>query len=308
MPTLTTTQISHAREDLVNVITNVDPTETPFFSSIGKTKATAVRHEWLTDTLAAPSDSNAVAEGADLSDTTAIVPVRVSNIAQVLMKDIRLSGTIQAVDTAGATNEKARAVKNKGLEIRRDLEMSLLSGKATVAAGTRSMAGYQSFVSTNALTGANGAVTGYSGGSVAAAVDGTARALTEDMFLTMLQNVYVSGGRPKEVLAGPSIKKKISTFTGGSTKFQTADKKTVTQAVDIYVSDWGTLNVNPHPYALTKTVIAYDPEMFAVAFVRNFTMEDMGKTGDSDKYMLVAEATLEVKNEKSSGQIRDLNG
>lgn len=308
MPTLTTTQIASMREDLIDIITNVDPTETPFFSSIGKAKASATRHEWLVDSLTAPSADNAVAEGADAVDTAAPVAVRQGNITQIMQKDIRVSGTIQSVDVAGAKTEKARLTKNRGLEIRRDLEMSLLSGNGSVATGTRKLAGYQAFVSTNSFTGANGAVTGYAGGTVASAVDGTARALTEDMFLNMLQSIYTAGGRPKEVLTGPTLKRKISSFTGGSTKFQAADKKTINQGVDLYTSDFGVLNLSVHPYALTKTVIAYDPDMFAVAFLRNFTMEDLGKTGDSDKYMLVAEATLEVKNEKSSGQIRDLNG
>ena len=47
------------REDLSDVIYNISPTDTPFMSSIGKTKATAVYHEWQTDSLAAASLSNA---------------------------------------------------------------------------------------------------------------------------------------------------------------------------------------------------------------------------------------------------------
>ncbi|AYD01736.1 DUF5309 family protein [Neorhizobium sp. NCHU2750] len=307
MPTLVTNQIAHAREDLANTISNVDPTETPFFSSIGKTKATAVRHEVLVDSLSPASANNAVAEGADLVDTAATVPVRVSNICQLMQKDIRLSGTIQAVDTAGAKTEKARLVKNRGLEIRRDLEMSLLGGQGSSATGTRYMGGYQAITATNAFGGANSAITGFSNGNISAAVDGTARSVTEAMFLDMLEKIYVSGGRPKEVLAGPKLKRAISGFTGGAQKQQNAEKKTINQGVDIYVSDWGTLNVNPHPYALTKTIIAYDPEMWAVAFLRSFSVEELGKSGDSDKFMIVAEATLEAKNEKSSGQLRDLN-
>ena len=38
--------------------------ETPFMSSIGKTKATAIYHEWQTDELARPGDSR-ITEGLD---------------------------------------------------------------------------------------------------------------------------------------------------------------------------------------------------------------------------------------------------
>ncbi|NBV27959.1 head protein, partial [bacterium] len=34
------------REDLTDIIYNISPTDTPFMSSIAKTKATAVNHEW----------------------------------------------------------------------------------------------------------------------------------------------------------------------------------------------------------------------------------------------------------------------
>ena len=52
------------REDLSNTIYSIAPTETPVVSSIGKTKATAIYHEWQTDALEAPGSSR-IAEGQD---------------------------------------------------------------------------------------------------------------------------------------------------------------------------------------------------------------------------------------------------
>ena len=57
------------REDLSDIIYNIAPTDTPFMSTIGKTKATAVYHEWQTDSLAAAA-ANAAVEGADASTAT----------------------------------------------------------------------------------------------------------------------------------------------------------------------------------------------------------------------------------------------
>ena len=45
------------REDLANFITMITREETPFISSIGKAKATAIYHEWQTDELQAPGNS-----------------------------------------------------------------------------------------------------------------------------------------------------------------------------------------------------------------------------------------------------------
>ena len=51
------------REYLSDVIYNISPTDTPFLSSASKTQATAVLHEWQTDSLAAAVTNNAVIEG-----------------------------------------------------------------------------------------------------------------------------------------------------------------------------------------------------------------------------------------------------
>ena len=58
------------REDLSNVIYDISPTDTPIMSSIGKSKATAVYHEWQTDSLAAATTNNAAVEGDDATDAT----------------------------------------------------------------------------------------------------------------------------------------------------------------------------------------------------------------------------------------------
>ena len=52
------------REDLANFITMITRDETPFTSDIAKSSATAIYHEWQTDTLEAPGDSR-IPEGQD---------------------------------------------------------------------------------------------------------------------------------------------------------------------------------------------------------------------------------------------------
>ena len=43
------------RDDLTDIIYNIDPTDTPGLSSFETTEATAVLHEWQTDALTAAS-------------------------------------------------------------------------------------------------------------------------------------------------------------------------------------------------------------------------------------------------------------
>ena len=57
------------REDLADIIYNISPTETPFMSGVGKTKATNTLHQWQTDALSAVA-ANAQAEGATITYPT----------------------------------------------------------------------------------------------------------------------------------------------------------------------------------------------------------------------------------------------
>ena len=57
------------REDLTNAIYNISPTDTPFMSSIARVGATAVKHEWQTDALAAVTNQGYI-EGDDATGDT----------------------------------------------------------------------------------------------------------------------------------------------------------------------------------------------------------------------------------------------
>ena len=75
--------------------------ETPFLSSIGKTTAKAIYHEWQTDELVAPG-SGAVAEGSTFStvagaQTAGGDRTRLGNYTQINSKTVQVSGTKRAV-------------------------------------------------------------------------------------------------------------------------------------------------------------------------------------------------------------------
>ncbi len=78
-------------------------------------------------------------------------------------------------------------------------------------------------------------------------------------------------------------------------------------AADAYLSDFGLLTFIPHPYALNRDMLGIDPDMWAIGTLRGMTSEDLAKTGDSNKKMMVAEKTLICRNERSSFAVRDLS-
>lgn len=139
------------REDLANFISMISRDETPFLSSIGKTKATAILHEWQTDELALPG-SNAVVDGVSFATASAAQAAepyrtRIANMSQINSKTATVTGTKRAIDQAGVADEYAYQIKKRGIELKRDIEWDLVhSGNSYVTAGTRKMAGYQGFI------------------------------------------------------------------------------------------------------------------------------------------------------------------
>src|ERR1700739_4035834 len=170
------------REDLSDVIYRIDPTETPFMSGIEKEKATAVLHEWQTQALAAVNTSNAQLEGdAAIADQTTAT-VRLGNICQISRKVPQVTGTQRAVEHAGRDNEMAYQEMLKGLELKRDMEMSLVGTNKAKAAGAsnvaRTTAAVLSWIKSNTAKGVGGADPSAADGTQIR-TDGTQRAFTE---------------------------------------------------------------------------------------------------------------------------------
>jgi hypothetical protein len=300
------------REDLADVIYNISPTDTPFQSSVGRTKATAVYHEWQTDSLAAATTNNAAVEGADASDATLSATTRLGNYTQILQKTIKVSGTLDAVNKAGRKSEKAYQLAKASAEIKRDLETILLANQGQTAGSSnssaRKMGSLLSWLKTNTqvVTAANNPTTI----GVSTRTDGTQRTFTEQLLKDAVADVYESGGNPKVLMVGPSGKQKVSSFAGIAAQRFMAPSNTPTTiigAADVYMSDFGTMSVVPNRFMRSRDALVLDPEYAAVAYLRPFQTNELAKAGDSDKTQLLVECTLEVKNEAAHALIADLD-
>ena len=301
------------REDLTDVIYDISPTETPFMSSIGKTKATAVYHEWQTDSLAAATTNNAAVEGADASDATLSPTTRLGNYTQILQKTIKVSGTLDAVNKAGRKSEKAYQLAKASQELKRDLETILLSNQGRSAGSSnssaRKMGSLLSWIKTNSSAQTNGADPTTIG--VSTRTDGNTRTFTEALLKEVVAEVFTSGGSPKVLMVGAAGKQKASSFTGISAyRYNvngSAAPAAIVGAADIYVSDFGNMSVVPNRFMRTRDALILDPEYAALAYLRPFQTNELAKAGDSDKTQVLVEVTLEVKNEAAHGIVADLN-
>jgi len=315
MATYQTYQSVGNREDLTDMIYDISPTETPFMSSIGKTKATATFHEWQTDSLADATVNNAAVEGADASSATLSPTTRVGNRTQISQKTIQIAGTEETVDKAGRKSEKAYQLAKASSELKRDMEKIMLANQAASAGDSstaRTLGSLQAWLNTNAVLGAGG--TAGSLGTTAR-VSGTDAAFTEAMLKTAVKSAYTNGGNPTVLMVSPTQKQVVSTFAGIAEQRYAAPankQTTIVGAADVYLSDFGTLSVVPNRFTTPdaddngEQAFVLDPEYAAVAFLRPFQTNELAKTGDSEKTQLLVEYTLEVKNEAAHAIIADL--
>jgi hypothetical protein len=278
------------REDLSDLITNISPTDTPFVSNIGRTKATAVQHEWMRDSLANAA-ANANIEGNEVTFSSASSGTREINMTQILVKSVIVSDTQDVVRKAGKGAELAYQVAKLTKELARDLEYACLQNGALVtgdATTARAMRGVSSWVSTNTSDLGTGTVT-----------------VTQGDIMLIMQKCWTSGGKPDMLICGGAQKRTISGMTTGVTKNLDARDKRFVQAIDVFETDFGVLKVMPDHFIATDDIAIIQTDLWKLAYLRPLQVKDLAKTGDATKKMLVTEVTLEALSENGNGLIID---
>lgn len=294
------------REDLQNAIWDVSPSDTPFMSSIAKVTATNTLHEWQTDELSAPK-ANARVEGADAGDGSHSPTVRLGNYTQISDEVAKVSGTNQKTDKAGRGNELDYQIVKKSLEIKTDMEFALLKNGAKVAGDgstARQLAGVETWISTNVNSGAGAVEATGDGSDVRTA--GTTRTFAEAQLKDVMQKCYISGGKPSKMFLSAPLMDTFGTFDGNQTRNVDANKKAIEAAVDVYVSNFGTVMAEPSRIVNSTTALVIDPSLFKVGVLREFKENELAKTGDFDKVQIITEYTLASLNEKGSGAVYDI--
>lgn len=314
------------REHLSDMIYDISPTETPFVSNLPREKATAIQHEWQMDNLATANTANAAVEGDDHSGAAIAPTQRLGNICQIFRKDIVVSGTMRAVETAGRADELDYQVVKTGKEVKRDIE-AVMTGDHIASAGgattARNLAGSETWLgslSVNGIsyayhsvgTGTSQTTAGFvstTGLCTTVLVDSTVQgALTKLAVDNVIREAWINGGSPTTIMTGPFNKQAASGFTGIATLQKDAPgtkQAVIVGAADVYVSDFGVHTVVPNRFNRDRTVQILDMALWANAELRPFMTVPVAKTGDSDKMMLLTETTLMCRNPFGSGKVAD---
>ena len=311
--TFTTFDAKGIREDLSNIITNIAPEDVPYMSNIGRESVSNSLFEWQTDTLASAA-ANKQIEGDDISSFDAVTAtVRLQNYAQISRKTIVLSATEEVVNKAGRRSELAYQIAKRGSELKRDQEFTMLNGAVAAAGSTsvaRGTASLGAYIKTNVDMQTNGANPSYTTLPNSARTDGNVRTFTETILKNVIQQVWAAGGTPKILMTGPVNKQRVSTFAGiASSRFNIdggAKPATIIGAADVYVSDFGNVQVVPNRFQRERDAWVLDPEYAKVTTLRPYQQVELAKTGDADKRMLIVEYGHKILAENAHGLAADL--
>lgn len=284
------------REDLIDVITNISPTDTWVTTNIGSTRAENIKHEWQTDALATAA-SNATLEGDDLSSGAITATSRLSNSCQILRKSFTVTDTQEAIKHAGRASEIDYQTMKISKELARDIEYAVVVNAAEVTGTSgvaRQMKGLLGWIATN---------------------NTTASATTVDLNETLLNDnlalIWAQGGKPSNAIVGSYQKRRIDSFTTNTRNIMAEDQKLVA-AVNLYQSSYGVIAVRLHTIlnsaSTTTVIILGDLELWQKAWLRPVNRQEIPRAGSARKFMMEAELTLEARQEKGSGKITLLKG
>ena len=295
------------REDLEDVIYDVSPEETPFYSKCGKVKAANTLHEWQTDALRA-STTNAHIEGDATSADARAATTRLGNYTQIFKNAVVIPDTDEGLAKAGRAKEIAYQVLKTAKEQKLDIEKALFDNNARVAGSSsaaRELAGAPSWIVTNIDEASD--ATAATGDGTDARTDGTAAAFSQTRFDNVMQSIWESGGKPDSVYLSAFQMNVALGFTGNNNQRSTirAEDERVIKHMDVYVTPWGTVEFVPSRENRSKDVFVMQDDMWAVGVLRPTKNVALAKTGDATTRQVTTELTLICKNEKASGAVFD---
>ena len=315
MAIVTNTFTSHSavgiRESLADIISSISPEEVPFQSNVGSENVSNTYFEWQTDSLASTS-TTAIIDGDDVSSFDATsATTRVGNYTHIRRRTTIVADNLAAQDLAGRNDELSYQIAKRGKELKRDIEATLTDNNAQVAGNSstaRETGGLGAWIATNESVGTGGGLT--TGDGTTARTDGTQRDFTEAMLKDAMQQAFVSGGQPTILMVGPHNKTVVSGFAGIAAQRYMAPSDsptTIIGAADVYMSDFGTLNVVANRFSRERDAWLLDPEYASVCYLRPIQNVELSKTGDASKSMVIAEFGLKILNEAAHAVVADLN-
>jgi hypothetical protein len=300
-------------EDVSDVISNIDPFDTPFQTLAGTEKCSAINPAWQEDSLATPADKAApLAEGAAYSQTPRTATSLRTNYTEIRGDSFYVSETSDAIRTYGRKKETAHQLAKVGKEQKNAWEVRLLGHDAAAA---DAVAGIDAAAGSEGAARVCGNVFGDDGNgdtilSNRSAATTSQVTFDEDAFLDGMQVTYNNGAPGKIMMVSPSVSRMVqgwSLLTAGRTRDVSQDKK-LTMMVDLLVTPYGEVKVvlnrwmgydidgTAHSDTNANAALLVDPSYWKIMTLRPWRSGRLAKDGDNHKFYIRAEMTLKHRN------------
>ena len=316
-------------EDVMNQIWDISRIPLPLTDRIGTDSHGNAFCEWTVDELQAPDVTNAQEDGATtntLDDTNA--GNRKGNHSQISVKVVEVSTRGRDSDTIGFADALNYQVMQRQRELRRDVEAIMLTNQGSVKAAS-GVAGNSAGLGAWILNGVDngttpggwqsgtGLVTGRTGSG-----DGADVPMTETMVRQAVRSVYDDGGEGTVMMSTPSLIEEFSAYLFTSSARvaalqsdvnQQRSAVTATGAVNVFVSDWGTVELvgnrlqQPEGAATEVNAFVMDPSMLRLSYLTGYRTEPLAKTGLSDQRQIIVDWSLKVLNENAQAIIAGID-
>lgn len=209
-----------------------------------------------------------------------------------MIKMFMITDTENIINKAGRDTEvayqRARALK----ELKRDMEFAIFASADTAA--TSGVSGAEAVAPL--LRGVDAWVKrmlSNSGMSASTA----ATTITEADFNLILQKAWVSGARPNTVYCNGGPKRVFSAWGLGSTRPRDVGLgKKLVNVVDVYVSDFGELDILLDRYTASQTFFVLDDNLWKKSFLVPTREKKIAETGLVQNYMVWNQWTVECRN------------
>lgn len=274
------------REDLINLVTNISPKKTPFYSGLKSTTANATVHSWTYDAYARTSSQQTHPEGGDFTFGDQTAPTRGTNVVQGFVGDVKVSWEQNASESAGGKSLprlKAKALAEWKLQV----EYHLLNGSLVSAS---SNVGFQLKGAVNFVDSGN--INSYASLSC----------LTETIFDDLVEELYTDAdAEVAEAYMKIALKKRMSSFTASNTRNVSADDRRLIKPVDVIETDAVPMvKLFAHRDMPDNKILAIIPEYFRVAYLIKPEYRTVPSTGSYDAGVWYGALTLEVLDPKAS--------
>lgn len=324
------------REDLADYIAVVDAKSTPFVSMAPKGKDLGnMTFNWQVDEYAAPSLVGVV-DGTDVSsyDNASANRTKLTNYAQAFRRNLRVGFVAETQNVAGVTDEVARGISKRLVEIKRDLEGTFLCTNQAAQADngtnpylTGSLGAWLTVANASNI---GGVASGSNFAPAAGAISSTTTTnLVESTVQNVLTAVYGKTGvfRDYDCIVGTSLKRAFTNLTSGSTS-TTANSSTIAatsvrtfntdlssdtfkSSIDIFEGDFGRLVLHPDTFiggnnagnlsAQASKGYVIPMDMVEVRYAKLPEVKELPDNGGGPVRLVQAIAGLVVKNPAGFG-------